>query len=147
MGYMRTALSKDNIKVLYKVNNIEYELCSLFNDYVQSLFALIFDTYMGDDFTPKLDRLKHFSWCWLKNNDNFKKEGIIFEYNEETYIYFLDFINEIYYNVKNKEKQKHLPITIRTMWLSILLYDIKKSRSDLDNFIEIYKLIKKTLKK
>ena len=53
-------MSKESIMMIYGANNIRYEKCELFNDFVQSLLMLAFDTYMGDDVTDIDDLLDIF---------------------------------------------------------------------------------------
>lgn len=146
LSYIKTPLSEDSVAVLYSANNIRYEKCLLFSDFVQSLLTLIFDTYMGDDFTSDQDKVNHFKWCWNKNIDNFKEEGIYFNESKEGYDYFLEFMMEVFYMLNDKDN-RNVPITIRTLWISVFSYNKLKTRSDMDNFIEIYKILDESLKK
>jgi len=146
LSYIKTPLSEDSVAVLYSANNIRYEKCLLFNDFVQSLLTLIFDTYMGDDFTSDEDKVNHFKWCWNKNINNFKEEGIHFNESKEAYDYFLEFMMEVFYMLNDKDN-RNVPITIRTLWISVFSYNKLKTRSDMDNFIEIYKILDESLKK
>ena len=77
LNYINKPMSRENIAILYTNNDIKYEKCEMFNDFIQSLLMLIFDTYMGDDITSPSEQKNHFKWCWNKNVENFKKEGII----------------------------------------------------------------------
>ena len=72
LSYIKTPLSENSVNVLLSANNIKYDCAQLYSDFVQSLFTLIFDTYMGDDITSEIDRIYHFKWCWKKNIENFK---------------------------------------------------------------------------
>jgi hypothetical protein len=146
LSYIKTPLSEDSVAVLYSANNIRYEKCLLFSDFVQSLLTLIFDTYMGDDFTSDEDKVNHFKWCWNKNIDNFKEEEIHFNESKEAYDYFLEFMMEVFYMLDDKDN-RNVPITIRTLWISVFSYNKLKTRSDMDNFIEIYKILDESLKK
>lgn len=146
LSYIKTPLSEESVTVLYSANNIRYEKCLLFSDYVQSLLTLIFDTYMGDDFTSDEDKVNHFKWCWNKNIDNFKEEGIYFNDSKEGYNYFLEFMMEVFYKFKDKNN-RNVPITIRTLWVSVFSFNKLKTRSDMDNFLEIYKILDESLKK
>lgn len=145
LSYIKTPLSENSVAVLYSSNNIRYEKCQLFSDYVQSLLTLIFDTYMGDDFSSDGDKIKHFQWCWNKNSQNFKEEGITFKDTDESFNYFLEFTLEVFYTISGKDEKKHIPVTIRALWLSIFSYRRIKTRSDMDNFIEIYKILDESL--
>jgi hypothetical protein len=148
LSYIKTPLSEDSINILYASNNIDYDKCVLFSDYVQSLFALIFDTYMGDDVTTNTkDKIRHFDWCWFKNIENFKSEGIYFQDTDDTFNYFIEFMMEVFYSIDDKEDKNHLPMTIRTLWLGVFSFNKVKTRSDVENFIEVYKILDKSLKK
>lgn len=147
LSYIKTPLSENSVAVLYSANNIRYEKCLLFSDFVQSLLTIIFDTYMGDDITSDEQKVKHFQWCWQKNLDNFKEEEIHFADSDEAFNYFMEFMSEVFYTINGKDQKEHIPITIRTLWLSVFSYNRMKTRSDMDNFIEIYNILDKSLKK
>ena len=146
LSYIKTPLSEMSIAVLFSANNIRYERCQLYSDYIQSLLALIFDTYMGDEITTEEYKIQHFHWCWDKNIKNFIEEGIEFKDTDVSYNYFLEFMFEVFYTVNGKENKPHIAMTIRTLWLSLFSYNRVKSRSDVDNFIEIYGILEKSLK-
>ena len=144
LNYINTPMGKENIVLLYNANNIKYEKCELFNDYVQSLIILIFDTYMGDEFTDADDQRNHFKWCWNKNSDNFKKEGLKIG-DARTYNYFMEFMFEVYYPVQKKTENTTLTFNILKLWSYIFDYNNIKTKSDIDTLIEIYKLFESSL--
>lgn len=146
LSYIKTPLSENSVAVLYSANNIRYERCQLYSDYIQSLLSLIFDTYMGDDISSESDKVEHFKWCWKKNIENFKEEGIEFRDTDVSYNYFIEFMFEIFYSVGSKEDKPHITETIKALWLALFSYGRLKSRSDVDNFIEIYLILEKSLK-
>lgn len=145
LSYIGTPLSENSISVLYSANNINFERCELFSDYVQSLLYIIFDTYLGDDITEDSDKIKHFEWCWKKNIKNFEKEGIKFSKEGESFDYFREFMIEVFYNIEMKE-EKRVKTIIKSLWGSIFSYTGVKTSSDMDNFIEIYKILENSLK-
>ncbi len=147
LSYIKTPLSENSIAVLYSANNVRYERCQLYSDYIQSLLLTIFDTYMGDEIMSDDEKANHFLWCWNKNIENFKEEGIIFKNTDASFNYFIEFMFEVFYSVNNKETKPYIAVTIRTLWLSLFSYDRIKTRSDVDNFIEIYGILEKSLKK
>jgi hypothetical protein len=147
LSYIKSPLSESSIAVLLSANNIKYERSQLYSDFVQSLFHLIFDTYMGDDFTSEPNKFLHFNWCWNKNIDNFKEEGIVFENTKEAYDYFLEFIYEVYYSVPEKDSKPQISKTICNLWENLFSYDTTKTRSDIDNFLDVYKILDNSLKK
>lgn len=146
LNYIKAPMSKESIAILYSANNIKFERCELYSDFVQSLMLLIFDTYLGDDITNNKEQINHFNWCWYKNLDNFKNEGIIVS-NSYLYNYFLDFMLEVYYIIPNKNKNPNLHIKIINLWVLIFKYNNSKSKSDMDTLLEIYKIFDKSLKK
>lgn len=145
LNYIKTPLSENSVAVLYSANNVSYEKSMLFSDFVQSLLTIVFDTYMGDDITPVEERPKHFEWCWKQNIKNFNEEGINFSDNKESYNYFFEFMNEVFYSIDDKNDKEHITTNIRVLWLFIFSYNNVKSRSDVDNFIEIYNILEKSL--
>lgn len=147
LSYIKSPLSEGSITVLLSANNIKYERSQLYGDFILSLLSLVFDTYMGDDITNEVDRVNHFKWCWDKNIENFKEEGIYFTDVKEVYDYFLEFMYEVYYSITNKDSKPQIPISIFALWERLFSYNTVKSRSDVDNFIEVYKLLDKSLKK
>ncbi len=147
LSYIRTPLSENSIVVLLSANNIKHERSQLYGDFIQSLLAIVFDTYLGDEITQEVDKVSHFKWCWDKNLKNFKDEGINFSQSKEAYDYFLEFMYEVYYSIPNKETKPHIPSTISILWFKLFSYETIKTRSDVDNFIEVYTILDKSLKK
>jgi len=143
LAYINSAMSSENINALYESNNITFEKCNLYNDFIQSLIMLIFDTYMGDKITNSDNQLTHFNWCWEKNKNNFLLEGIVID-NPKLYIYFYEFIDEVFYLSKNKTPEYNNYIL--KIWLDIFDYGKLKTNSDIDVLIEIYKIFDKSLK-
>jgi len=144
LSYINQPLSKESIAVLYSANNIKFERCELYSDFVQSLLLIVFDTYLGDDITNHDEQIKHFSWCWNKNIDNFKKEGITFN-NNALYSYFLEFMLEVFYPLTKKDENKNNYKNILNLWLFTFDFTVLKTNSDIDTLIEIYQLFEKSL--
>ncbi len=145
LAYLNNPISQENIQMMYSLNNIKFEKCELYSDYIQSLLRLIFDTYLGDEITDIDNQIKHFEWCWDTNNDNFKKEGLFFN-NEKMYKYFLEFMLEVYYSLPEKDNVAYLEQNILKLWYIIFDYNRGKTNSDIDTLIEIYKLLDDSFK-
>lgn len=145
LDYIKNPMSKESISVIYDANNIRYEKCELYGDFVQSLLMLAFDTYMGDKVTNLEQQKEHFNWCWDKNILNFKKEGIIFN-SKNLQEYFLEYMFEVFYSSEKKEDEFDDNDSLR-LWNQIFDYTRLKTQSEMDTFIEIYKLFDKSLKK
>lgn len=150
-NYITKTLNPDDVDLWFRINNIIPEKLELFSDFSHSLNILICETYLGEE--PKSnetkivltneDNMKHFSWCWKKTIDNFRKENIIFDYEGEHEVYFKSFFEEIFYNQKDA--------TVRNSISNFFndLFDINKpfTKSDLDMISSIYKLLEKSMKK
>lgn len=146
MNYISTPLSDDSITILYTTNNVKFDRVKLYFDFVISFFELLFDTYMGDDITNETEQKNHFNWCWEKNISNFKKEDIFFEDNKDLRSYFYDFTKEIFYNLDGKENNPYVKNNIITLWTHLFNYGGRKTRADLDSFVELYSIFDKSLK-
>jgi hypothetical protein len=145
LKYINTPMSKESIIVLYNANNIKYEKCELYNEFIQSLIFLVYDTYMGDDITNEIDQKNHFNWCWTKNIENFDKEGFIFN-SLKLKTYFLEFMLEVYYPITKKNENQTALDNIIKLWVYIFDYNNNKSKSDMDTLIEVYKMFENSLK-
>jgi hypothetical protein len=137
--------TNNNINITYISNNIIFERCELYSDFVQSLLILIYDTYLGDEITNKQQQEKHYEWCWDKNIDNFLKEGFQLT-NQNTKEYFFQFLKETFYNNINKDNDYTDKKSLK-FWLDIFDYVKPKTSSELDVLIEIYKILEKKNKK
>ena len=143
--YINDHVSKESLNLYYSANNIKIEKCELYNDFIQSLFILLFDTYLGDDITDLKDQINHFKWCWDKNYNNFIDEGLYFE-NSKLYEYLLEFILEVFYCSLEKKEDDYSEESILKLWDDIFDYNKPKSNSDIDVLIEIYVLFDDALK-
>jgi len=144
LAYIHNPMSRESIAVLYDANNIKFEKCELYSDFVQSLLMLIFSTYMGDEFTNLDDQFKHFEWCWDKTIKNFEEEGIFFNSNK-LYNYFLEFMLEVFYSYPDKSNFEFTEKGILRIWNDIFNYTSTKTNSDIDTLIEIYQIFEKSL--
>ena len=144
LSYINTPMSKESILILYNDNNIKYEKCELYGDYIQSLLMLVLDTYMGDDITSLTEQKNHFKWCWNTNVKNFEKEDIYIN-SPALYKYFLDFMIELFYTIVNKEEVGCE--NVLKLWAFVFDYNNNKSKSDIDTLIEVYRLFEKSIKK
>lgn len=145
INYIVTPLSNEQMNLLYRANNIKYEKCNLYYDFIISLNKLVIDTYLGDDYINSDEDIKnHFDWCIEKNVSNFKDENIIFTNIEKLREYFYYFFYEIFYSIKEKNNVEE-----RLNNLAIYSFDYHrlKSRSDIDVMIELYKIFEKSLQK
>lgn len=146
LAYINNPMNKESIEILYEANNIKFEKCDLYGDFVQTLLMLIFNTYMGDEYTNLENQIKHFEWCWDKTIKNFEEEGIFFN-NIKLYNYFLEFVFEVFYSNTDKENYEDNEKGILRIWNEIFSFNSIKTNSDIDTLIEIYQIFDKSLKK
>ena len=141
--YIVTPLSYEQMNLLYKANNVKYEKCNLYYDFIITLNKLVYETFLGDEYINTEEQIyNHFEWCINKVFNDFREENIIFVETDNLKEYFYYFYYELFYNSDNKmdslERLNNLPK------LSFD-YDRLKSRSDIDVLFELYKLFDKSL--
>jgi hypothetical protein len=144
LAYINNPMSIESIMVIYDANNVTFQKCELYGDFVQSLLRIVFDTYMGDDVTDLVGQTKHFKWCWEKNIQSFNYEGFNFQDNK-LYDYFLEFMLEVFYTSEKKGLDYMDANTIK-LWFDIFDYSKIKTNSEMDTFIEVYKIFENSLK-
>ena len=142
--YSTELLNENELTNLYSKHNIDYDKTLLYSDFIESLFELIFTTYMGDEFYEIEDKFMHFDWCWVKNIENFKEENIIFITTNMCYEYFLALMYETFY--ENKFKNGETNKKLVKLYKNILSYNNKKTKSELEQMVKLYQMIDKTVK-
>ncbi len=143
LRYIAEPLKNDEMMILYKVNNINYERTKLYYDFIISLNNLVVSTYLGDDVTKtQQDIYNHFEWCFNTNIKNFSKENIIFKKNEIIKEYFYHFYIQFFYT--NTEINNNM-VTLNKLPELCFKYEKIKTRSDMDTFIDLYKKFDESL--
>jgi len=145
LRYVGSPLSKNNVSLLYSENNVKYDRCQLYLDFVLTLIKLVQDTYLGDDITKGKDLANHFNWCWDRTIELFAEEEIFFDNNKELQNYFLNFMLETFYASEDKSPESEVNKGINKHWNHIFGYSTIKTQSDVDTFIDLYQLFEKTL--
>lgn len=135
-------MDKDDLLLLYKVNNISRERLEMYSDFTKHLNELVITTYLGDDVMTETDKINNFNWCWDKVVDSFKKEGIYFIDYDELYTYFLTFYQESFYDEVKKDENEN--INFYTFWDHLLNYDSVKTMSEYEAMLEVYKIFNKS---
>ncbi len=141
MNYIANPLTPDQMNLLYKANDIKFDRCNLYYDFIKSLNKVIVNTYLGPEYiTTDREVKEHYLWCFNRIVKDFKNENIIFDEVDKLKEYFFYFYDELFYKDKDKslEKLDNLPE------FSFDFHRIK-SRSDMDIMIELYKLFEKSL--
>lgn len=139
--YISRNMEKDDLLLLYRINNIKRERLEMYSDFIYSLNDLVIKTYMGDDVTLGENKEKHFNWCWSKVVSSFKKEGIYFIDTDELYLYFLTFYQESFYE---EEKEESKVSKIGIFWDELLDFNKPKTMSEYETLLEIYKIFNKS---
>lgn len=141
--YITTPLMTEEMHLLYKANNIKYDKCELYYDFIVTLNKLVVETFLGDDVINSEEDIKnHFNWCVEKIFTNFKNENIIFDSMDDIKSYFYNFYVELFYNVNNKNEVLDKLNKLPTLSFS---YSRMKTRSDMDVLLELYHLFEKSL--
>ena len=126
--------------LLYRANNIKYEKCELFHDFIKSINKIIYKTYLGEEYiSNEKEMVQHFNWCVDKVLSDFGEENTT---QIKEYFYF--FYEELFY--KRNEDVNKLDKLDKLANLSFNYHRLK-SRSDIDVLIELYKLLDKSLTK
>ncbi len=111
---------------------------------------LVQDTYLGDISNNNKetnigltleDKVSHFDWCWKKTVDNFSKENVFFLKTDESYDYFKNFFMDVFYN----QEQEVVKNSLNDFFNSIFSRKNQHSKSDIEMFTELYKLLEKSL--
>ena len=149
--WLAKPMDKEDINAWYLANNITPELTELFRDFCFSFLNLLKDTYLGDDFNDNKEtkvgmttnqKKEHFKWCWDKTIKNFNKESIDFKFNNDDSEFFESFFFEVFYNQPD-QKDKH---QINNFFKQIFDRGFNKTKSDIEMFTDIYKVLERSLK-
>lgn len=148
-NWVTKPLDNDEVEVWLSMNNMIPEKGELFYDFCLSLLHLIRKTYLGEEtnsYETKIlmseeDKINHFNWCWKQTLENFKKENISFNNEGEHYDYFKSFFTEIFYNQKNESVRNSIDHFLKDLFDR----DIPFTKSDLDLYTEVYKLLDKNI--
>jgi len=140
--YISKPMDKDDIILMYKINNIIPERGELYLDFTHSIFDVVTTTYLGDEVMDSKAVKEHFDWCWNKTLTSFKKEKIYFD-GTELYSYFFTLFVESFYTETDKSESNVNKLL--EFWQDVFKYSTTKTRSELEAFIDLYKLFDKSL--
>ena len=84
----------------------------------------------------------HFNWCWKKTIDNFKHESIYFTFKEDDTQFFESFFFEVFYNQPDQKVKDQ----INNFFKQIFDRGFNKTKSDIEIFTDIYKVLERSLK-
>ena len=149
--WLAKPMNQEDITAWYLANNINNELSELFRDFCLSFLNLLSETYLGDDSDEiketrvgmtEAQKKEHFQWCWKKTIQNFEKENINFEFKDDDYDFFENFFFEIFYTNLDKK----LKDSIYGFFRQIFDIKYKRTKSDIEIFTDLYKLLERSLK-
>ena len=149
--WLAKPMDKEDINAWYLANNITPELTELFRDFCFSFLNLLKDTYLGDDFNDNKEtkvgmttnqKKEHFKWCWDKTIRNFNKESIDFKFNNDDSEFFESFFFEVFYNQPDQKVKDQ----INNFFKQIFDRGFNKTKSDIEMFTDIYKVLERSLK-
>ena len=149
--WLAKPMDKEDINAWYLANNITPELTELFRDFCFSFLNLLKDTYLGDDFSDNKEtkvgmttnqKKEHFKWCWDKTIKNFNKESIDFKFNNDDYEFFESFFFDVFYNQPDQKVKEQ----INNFFKQIFDRGFNKTKSDIEMFTDIYKVLERSLK-
>jgi len=141
-GYLTQEMNENQIEVWLKANNIIPEYSTLFYDFVMSLYTLVEITYLGDDVVATSDEKQgHFNWCFNKVIENFEKEKINFSPKGQHYDYFWSFFEDTFYYEDTRESVQDIDVFFKN------LFNLKgkKTKSELDMYTDLYKILENAL--
>ena len=141
--YITKELTLEEMTLLYKANNINYDKCNLYYNFIMTLNRKVNNTFLGDDVINNEEDIKnHFNWCFNHTIKNFSKEGILFMETDFLKEYFFNFYVELFYYTPIKkdilDKLDKFPN------MSFDYYRLK-TRSDMDVLLELYRIFEKSL--
>lgn len=149
--WLAKPMEDEDINAWYLANNITVEHTELFRDFCLSFYYLIIETYLGDDIEVSSEtkvgmtlqqKKDHFNWCWKKTINNFEKESIYFVFNEDDISFFESFFFEIFYLQTDKKIKEN----VKGFLEQLFNRKSKKSKSDIEIFTDLYKLLERSLK-
>jgi len=148
--WLAKPMDQEDVTSWYLANNIIPELTELFRDFCISFLSLIKDTYLGDDFEntdtkvgmTENQKKEHLTWCINKTLENFKKENLYFIFSGDDITFFEGFFFEVCYN-QNDQKLK---LAMDDFFVNLFDRHQKKTKSDIEIFTEIYKILERSLK-
>lgn len=134
---------REKIILEYSANNIIRERSDLYYDFIISLLSVIDETYLGPEaISTQEDMVNHFTWCFKKVVDNFKKEKIKFSPDAD-YEYLWFFIYKGYYTSTFDGRYG----TLVQYFTYLFDYTAIKTPQEIASYIDFYKIFDQNLKK
>lgn len=150
-NWISKPMDKSDVDLWFRANNIQREYSELFEDFCFSLLNLVETTYLGNYYEDNKetrislseeDMKGHFQWCWITTIGNFEKENILFLFKDNDYDYFETFFFEVFYN----QKDDSVKTSIRPFFNQLFDLDRVFTKSDIEMYTDIYKVLERSLK-
>ncbi len=121
------------------------ERVETYKDFTINLLYYIYNYYIDkESLDDDNDIRNHFNWCYKCVCDNFKKEGILFDNNEELKEYFYTYYYTQFYKIK-VDPIKDIGFKFyENFWNSIFNIEKYVNKDKVKLFIEIYLIFDKT---
>jgi len=143
--YIKEEMDIDSIKAIYRINDVDSELNSLYRDFSKTLSYNIFMSYFGDNYFTEEDKVNHYNWAFDKTKSSFNGLSLKIRYSEELRDYFFEFLNDIFYSHPLKDNYYCVDNNINRLWDYLFNLDVSKSKSDIDTHIDLYKMFDRSL--
>jgi len=129
-----------------KKYSIVRERVEIYKDFALNLLYYIYHYYLDKQtLSADEDIYNHYSWCYNKVCDEFKKEEIDFSKNKDLKEYFFMYYYHQFYRAEDNEE-----ITLKyfeNFWKNIFEIDKQKNRNTINVLIEIYTIYNKSIDK
>jgi hypothetical protein len=125
-----------------KKYNIVRDRVEIYRDFAFNLLYYIYHYYLDKEtLNADEDIYNHYSWCYRKVCDEFKKEEIDFSKNEKLKEYFFTYYYHQFYRSNDDPPLKYF----ENFWKSIFEIDKHKNRNTINILIEIYTIYDKSI--
>jgi hypothetical protein len=119
----------------------------IYKDFTLNLLNHIHYYYIDkESLSADEDIYNHYSWCFNRVCDEFKKEEIDFSKNKDLKAYFYDYYYHQFYKIdKNNMNQNTSLEYYEKFWRNIFEIDKQKNKNLLNILIEIYTIYDKSI--
>ena len=87
------------------------------------------------------DKKHHFQWRWLRTIENFNKENIRFKVDNDDFDYFEAFFFEVYYDQPDEAVRE----SIDSFLVQLFTWDRVYTKSDIEMYTDLYKVMERSL--
>ena len=119
----------------------------IYKDFTLNLLYYIFDYYLDNKtLSQDNDIYNHFSWCFQKVCDEFKKENINFNNNDDLKEYFYTYYYTQFYKANiNIDTNSNIISQYEKFWKNIFDIEKQKNKNIINILIELYNVFDKSI--